>query len=183
MATKITHTKLNYPLLFTISIIPDFDFLFLSFVRHRGPTHSLIFTIIVCFPFILIYKKKVTPYFLALISHSIIGDIYGYNGTQLFWPINTDWIYISNINNTSSALIELILFIIIMIIMLYNKDLEKILFTKNQRISWLIPLGAVLGPILINTSNYNIFFPNVLLVPSLIYLFIFSYAIIGIKNS
>jgi hypothetical protein len=134
-------------------------------------------------PFILIYKKKAIPYFLTLLSHSIIGDIYGYNGTQLFWPINSDWIYISNINNTSSALVELFLFIFMMIIMLYNEDLEKILFNNNQRISWLIPLGAVLGPILINTSNYNIFFPNLLLVPSLIYMFIFSYAIVGKKNS
>ena len=136
-----------------------------------------------CLPFILIYKKKAIPYFLALLSHSIIGDIYGYNGTQLFCPINTDWIYISNINNTSSALVELFLFIFMMIIMLYNKDLEKILFNKNQRITWLIPLGAILGPILINTSNYNLFFPNLLLIPSLIYIFIFSYAIVGIKNS
>ena len=133
MTTKITKTEVNYPLLFTISIIPDFDFLFLSFVRHRGPTHSLLFTIIVCLPFILIYKKKAIPYFLALLSHSIIGDIYGYNGTQLFWPINTDWIYISNINNTSSALVELFLFIFMMMIMLYNKDLEKILFNKKKK--------------------------------------------------
>lgn len=183
MAVKLTKTKINFPILFTISIIPDLDFLFLNFIRHRGPTHSLFFSIVFCLPFILFYKKKSIPYFIALLSHSLIGDIYGWSGIQLFWPLTTDWIYISNVSNYSSALFELILFIIITIIMIFNKDLKKILFSKTQRVYWLIPLGAVLGPLLINTSNYYIYFPTLLVGPSIFYILIFSQAIIGFKNS
>ena len=179
-SAKIVNSKINFALLFTASILPDIDLFFLDFIKHRGPTHSLIFCLLIFIPLFIKYKKKAIPYFIVLLSHPLIGDIFS-GGTQLFWPISNQFIYISNIsviNNTHIAL-ELILFIASTIIMIASSDIKKIVSEKTNIFYWIIPFGSVLLPLLpllITPKNYN-HIPTLLLIPSLYYIGLFLSAI------
>jgi len=55
---------------------------------HRGPTHSIISALIVFVPFFIVYRKKAVPYFIALISHSLIADFLIGGQIMLFWPLS-----------------------------------------------------------------------------------------------
>ena len=184
--SKITKTKINLALIFTVSVLPDLDILFPNYLTHRGPTHSLLFSLLVFAPFFVIYRKKAFPYFFALISHSLIGDIYGpIRGIQLFWPFSTNWITFANISNLSLINIsfELSLFTLSTLIIFLTKDFQKSFFHNSNRIYWLIPFGSILGPLLFGVKNTPYNLPLLLVIPSLFYLAIFSLPIMGIKRT
>ena len=113
VSAKLVGTRLNFPLLFVVSILSDVDLLFVNFLIHRGPTHSLVFSLLVFLPFFMFYRKKTVPYFIAFLSHSLIGDIYS-RGIQLFWPFSTDWFFITNLSNRGlvGVGLELSLFVV-----------------------------------------------------------------------
>jgi membrane-bound metal-dependent hydrolase YbcI (DUF457 family) len=183
-SAKVTGTRLNLALIFTVSILPDFDLLLSSFLVHRGPTHSLFFSLLVLFPFFIVYRKKTIPYFVALLSHLLIGDIYSnINGIQLFWPFSNDWVSVLTLSNRSvlSVGFELVLFIISTIVMVLNKDFKKMLSRNISRVYWLVPLGSVLGPLLIGGFDPQYYLPFLLVFPSIFYLAFFSFSIIGLK--
>jgi len=180
--SKITHTPLNFPLLFTVSILPDLDLLFPDFLVHRGPTHSLFFAMLVFCPFFVFYGKKSIPYFVALLSHSLLGDIYGTAmGIHLFWPFSDNWVWIFHLSNAGSISVgfELALFAISFMVMVLNNDFKRMLSCGKSKIFWLIPLGSVLGPLLIGQINSDYTLPFLLVFPSLFYVAIFSVTIIG----
>ncbi len=181
VAAKTVDIRLNLGLLFTISVIPDVD-VFFRFLGHRGPTHSLFFSLIVSLPFFVWYRKKTIPYFVAFLSHFLLGDIY-FQGIQLFWPFSTDGVYVSNLSNRGgvSVVLELALFVITIVVMLLNKDFQKLLFDTKNRIYWLIPFVAVLGPLAIGTFNPEYSLPYLLVIPSLFYSVIFCTSLIGKK--
>jgi len=180
---KLVGTSLNLALLFTVSILPDFDLLFSRFLVHRGPTHSLFFLLLLSLPFFVIYRKKAFPYFVALLSHSLIGDIYGSMGVQLFWPFSRNWIHVFNVSTISdlSFGFELVLFAISVVVMFVNKDFRKMFSDDMPRIFWLIPFGVVLGPLLVGGMSPFNSFPILLVVPSLFYLVLFSLLMLGLK--
>lgn len=164
-----------------MSVIPDVD-VFFTFLGHRGPTHSLFFSFIVFLPFFVMYRKKTIPYYIAFLSHFLLGDIY-FQGIQLFWPFSTDGVYVSNLSNRGgfSVVLELALFVITIVVMLFNNDFQKLLFDTKNRIYWLVPFVAVLGPLAIGTFNPEYTLPHLLVIPSLFYIVIFCTSLIGSK--
>ena len=181
-SAKLLDTRLNLALLFTASVLPDFDLLFFMFLRHRGPTHSLLFIVLLCLPFLLVYKKKAVPYFVALLSHSLIGDIFS-GGIQLFWPLSRDWVYVANYHGREpiSVAMELALFFAATAVMLVNKDFQKYFFqTKTMWFYWLIPLGSVVGPLVLNSGAYG-YMPLLLIPPSLFYIALFLWSMFGLS--
>lgn len=181
-SSQLLDVKLNLGLLFSISVLPDIDLLLFSFVNHRGPLHSIIFSLLVCLPFFIIYQKKVFPYFFALLSHSLIGDIFS-GGLQLFWPFSTNWVHVLDfpVRSSVSVTMELTIFIVTVLTIIVSRDYQKLLFDKIRRFYWLIPFGAVFVPLLSTLGNYaNL--PFLLVVPSLFYLVLFSYLLIGLKS-
>jgi membrane-bound metal-dependent hydrolase YbcI (DUF457 family) len=182
VAAKAVNIRLNLALLFTASVIPDIDLFLISFLDHRGPTHSLFFSFVVLLPFFLRYKKKAIPYFVALLSHSLIGDIY-FSGIQLFWPFSSGWIHLLNFTTRSgiSVILELTLFVVGIVVMLLNKDFQNLLLSREKRIYWLIPLGVVLVPLFVGSINPDYYLPRLLVIPSLFYIVVFSFSIINVK--
>jgi membrane-bound metal-dependent hydrolase YbcI (DUF457 family) len=176
-------TQLDLALLFTISVLPDFDFLLFTVVKHREPSHSLLFLLLVCLPFFVVYRKKVLPYFVALLSHSLLGDMFA-GGTQLFWPFSTDTISISHLYQRGTIIVslELGLFVASAVVMTVNGDFQRLLFIESNRGYSLLAFGMVLGPLLIGTIHPYQNLPLLLVVPSLFYLAIFSYSIIGLGH-
>jgi membrane-bound metal-dependent hydrolase YbcI (DUF457 family) len=170
--------QLNMPLLLTASVIPDIDML-LRFLRHRGPTHSLIAIIALTIPLLILYRKTAVPYSVALASHSLIGDFFT-GGSQLFWPFSTEWYGALDIDvrSLTNELLELVLFFISIAVMFKTGDLRKIA-EDQYKIALLLPFGAVLGPMLAAGLGSEYTLSLLLVIPSLFYLAIFAYSILA----
>lgn len=91
---RYTKEDFNIFLIWLISLSPDIDFL-IPFVEHRGPTHSILFAISIFIPIFVKYRRGL-PYFGALASHSLIGDYFTDYGCKILWPLNDNWIKVSN---------------------------------------------------------------------------------------
>ncbi|MEM3549965.1 MAG: metal-dependent hydrolase [Candidatus Bathyarchaeia archaeon] len=169
--------QINMPLLLAASVIPDID-LFLRFLLHRGPTHSLITIIAFTVPFLMLYGKIAVPYSVALASHSLIGD-YFTGGTQLFWPFSAEWYGALNIsvNSPANALLELTFFFASIAVMFRKGDLRKIAKDK-YKMALLLPFLALIWPILVMGRGSEYTLPPLLVIPSLFYLAIFSSSIL-----
>ena len=173
--------KVNLPILLAVSVSPDVDMIFQKFspLIHRGPTHSLITMTILTIPFLLAYGKVVAPYFVALISHSLIGDFFT-GGVQLFWPIDQNWYGLFSMEGDSFtvALIELILFVVSIVAMVKSGALIRLLQPGSKKVALFLPLGALLVPMLPLGSGFGPALPQLLIIPSLIYMALFSYSIL-----
>jgi len=181
-AAKFAQVKVNLPLLLLASVLPDIDLL-LRFLMHRGPTHSLITLTILMIPFLAIYRKQAIPYFAALLSHVFIGDFFT-GGIELFWPLSQGWFgtLTLEVNSISNSILELALFLLTIPIMFKLGDLKTLLKPHNRNWALIIPLGAVLGPLLSAGRGQEYFLPILLVGPSLFYVGLFAYSmIIGLK--
>jgi membrane-bound metal-dependent hydrolase YbcI (DUF457 family) len=119
---KITKEKVNYPIVYIVSIIPDID-LFISSIEHRGPTHSIVVAILIFLPIIIVYKHGFS-YFASLASHSLIGDFFTFNGCRLFWPIVPFWYRAPRpyrIEERSLILVEASLFVLMIKSIMWKK--------------------------------------------------------------
>ena len=79
-------TKINLPLVFLLSLIPDIDLLISDDV-HRGITHSIIVSALVFIPFFVHYWKRSVPYFAALARAFvvvIINALFGFVHRSMF---------------------------------------------------------------------------------------------------
>ena len=176
-SSKLAHIKVNLPLLLAASVLPDIDLIF-RFVMHRGPTHSIITITVLMIPFFIVYRKQAIPYFAALLSHILIGDFFT-GGIQLFWPLSHETIGALNFDVTSIpiAATELVLFLITVPIMYKMGDLQTLLKSNIKNWALIIPLGAIIGPLLSFGRGQEGAIPTVLVVPSLFYIGIFVYSL------
>ena len=169
---------MNLPLLFAASVLPDID-LPIPFLMHRGPTHSLITLTVLMIPFFVIYRRRAIPYFAALLSHVLIADFFT-GGIELFWPLSNGWFGALNIQTTSltNASIELTLFLLTLPIMYKLGDFKTILEPRKKNWVLIIPLFAIVGPLLAVGRGQEYALPALLVVPSLFYLGLFFYSLI-----
>jgi len=173
---------LDIPLVWILSILPDIDFI-IPQLKHRGPTHSLILPIILFIPFFIIKGRKMTPYFLALTSHSVIGDYFTSYGVTLFWPIDRKFFsFISTINTGTilESIIELILFSIMVITIILYKDNENSLYILKN----IVPISFFIIVIQLISINYIYSIPHIILIPNILIIFIVttSYSVLIIKK-
>ena len=190
-SSKALRIKLNIPILLVLSILPDIDIIF-DFLTgseiHRGPTHSIIVAALVFIPIFIVYRKKAIPYFLALISHPLIGDFLVGGKLQLFWPLSTGQFglheagfpyYISIFSPVNIAL-ELTLFFIATLV-LYKTGDWKAFFTSNKtNLVLVIPIATVLLPSTIGYpfSSSLLLTEPPLALAHLFYLVLFSLAVL-----
>ena len=194
-SSKALRVKLNIPILLVLSILPDVDIIydFLTGAEiHRGPTHSIVIATLAFIPIFIIYRKKAIPYFLALISHPLIGDFFIGGQLQLFWPFSTTEYglhelgsYYIRITDPVNIAAELILFAIATLV-LYKTSDWKAFFTDNKtNLVLIIPIATVLLP---STIGYPFNAPLLLTQPTLalahlFYLVLFSIAVIKTLTS
>ena len=181
---KAVRVNLNVPLLTVVSIIPDIDILFESFIFHRGPTHSVIVATVVFIPLFLLYRKTVIPYFASLLSHMLIGDFFIGGQIMLFWPftraefglheLGIAGAYFEFDNNVSIAL-EIALFTAAIILLFKSRDVCQFLQKRKMNLVLTIPIGTVLLPSII---GYPIQIPSLLLAPHLFFFVLFSVAVL-----
>ena len=161
-----------------MTIIPDADILAealqIPFLSHRGPIHSLITALVLFIPVFAIYRKKTVPYFLALISHLLIGD-YLTGGSQLLWPITTQLYGIGlRITGQTNTVLEWTAFIASIAVMIKFKDVNRLLQHSLSNIILAIPTFTVLLPALL---AFPLLVPPWLIPPHLFYVILFSASI------
>ena len=180
-SAKLLKVNLNIPLLLVLSIIPDIDILFMP-QMHRGPTHSIITAVLVFIPFFIVYRQKAVPYFIALISHSLIGDFLVGGRVMLFWPLTRAGFglhelgsYYIAIENPVNVALEIILFLAATAIMLKTRDILQFFQNKKSNLVLIIPILTVLLPSVI---SYPLDVPTLLKLPHLFYLVLFSASVL-----
>jgi membrane-bound metal-dependent hydrolase YbcI (DUF457 family) len=171
--SKLLKTNLLIPFAMVFSILPDVDIIVPSL--HRGPSHSLITALVIFIPIFALYHKKALPYFLALVSHSLIGDFLIGGQIQLLWPLTQNkygnyWFY-TRITDPANIALELTLFAIATIFMFKTKDLFSFFRPSKSNLILVIPILTVLLPTFL---SYPIEVPILLVAPHLFYLVVFS---------
>ena len=176
--SKLAQVKVNLPLLFAASVLPDVD-LILRFLMHRGPTHSLIIITVLMIPFFVVYRKQALPYYAALLSHIFIGDFFT-GGAQLIWPLSSSSFGALSIEPLSltNVIVELSLFSVTLPIMYKLGDLQTLLKPHNKNWVLIIPLVATLGPLLTIGRGQETSLPTLLVIPSLFYVGLFAYSLL-----
>ena len=182
---KLLKVNFNIPLVLVLSILPDsdiiFQFLFGSNI-HRGPTHSIIVAILIFIPVFIIYRKKATPYFAALASHSLIGDFFIGGQIQLLWPLSTrefglpelGFPYI-NIESPINVALEFTIFIIATVVMFKTRDMHVFFRKRKLNLVLAVPIFTVLMPTFV---GYPLHVPFLLVLPHLFYLVLFTIAVL-----
>lgn len=181
-ASKLLNTKLNMPILLSLSVLPDSDLILQTLnpelFMHRGPAHSIVTFALLMIPFFLIYRKQAIPYFVVLLSHSLLGDLFT-GGIEMLWPVTTEWFGDGvAVNSTVNVAAELILFAVVLPIMLKIGDLQSLWKPRSSNMLLIVAFGAVSAPVLqLFVSHWNAI-PVPLAFPSLIWAGIFAYALI-----
>jgi membrane-bound metal-dependent hydrolase YbcI (DUF457 family) len=179
LSAKAFKTKINLPIILTLSVIPDSDILtdifHVPYLAHRGPIHSIVVLFIIFLPIFAVYRKRAIPYFLALIQHSLIGD-YLTGTTQLLWPITTQYYGMNlSIRGLANTLAEWTAFITSIIAMTKTKDIIKFLQPHYSNLILSVPTVTVLLPTVL---KFPLFVPVWLMPPHLFYLLLFSVSIV-----
>jgi membrane-bound metal-dependent hydrolase YbcI (DUF457 family) len=132
-SAKLLRCDANIHVLLLLSLLPDGDLLLLPFLRHRGPTHSIVVALLLMIPFLLAYKRMVVPYALALVTHSLIGDAIT-GGVQLLWPITAQWYRMLGLNLYSVTAIglEAVLFAVALRVLLKTDGFKELVAPLHQ---------------------------------------------------
>jgi hypothetical protein len=175
ISAKVLETTPNMPIIFVLSVIPDIDIL-IPILQHRVQTHSAIVALIIFLPFFVVYRKKSIPYFIALVQHALIGDYLAGGRIQLFWPA-TSQMYGLRISITSqtNVIMEWVMFITSIIVMLKTKDIATFFQPHSSNLILAVPTFTVLLPTFL---SFPLNVPLELILPHLVYMALFSAAII-----
>jgi len=172
-------TKLNIPLVLTLSILPDGDLLareIFPSIQHRGPTHSIITALIVFAPFFIIYRKQAIPYFIAMVQHGLVGDYIAGGRVQLLWPVTNMYFGTSlDIMSLTNQTLEWTMFLAATVLMFKMKDYKPFFKPQTSSLLLIIPTLTVLLPTLLSTPMDV---PPMLIPPHIFYLIIFAAAIL-----
>jgi membrane-bound metal-dependent hydrolase YbcI (DUF457 family) len=188
--SKALRTKFNIPMLLVLSILPDIDILYdviMGVEIHRGPTHSIITAVLVFIPIFVYLGKKAIPYFLALISHPLIGDFIIGGKLQLLWPLSSSQFglhelgsYYIDIFSPVNLVLEITLWVIASLILYKTGDWKVFFRADKTSLVLIIPIATVLLP---STIGYPFTDPLLLAEPAmaiahLFYLVLFSVAVL-----
>jgi membrane-bound metal-dependent hydrolase YbcI (DUF457 family) len=170
---RLFKRKPNVALLLFLAVFPDVDLL-IPGLKHRGPTHSLIFSLLLFTPLFVAYGIKAAPYFVALIQHALIGDFIT-EGAQLFWPMTRQVYGLSvEMDSLPNFLLEWGFFLIFLASALQTRDLYRLFQLHRSNLLLVIPLCTVLLPVVLYFPTYV---PLELLIPHLIYIALFALSI------
>ena len=176
-SSNLLKTKLNIPIVLTLSVLPDADLLLrqIPFSEHRGATHSIITALVVFAPFFIIYRKQAIPYFIAYIQHGLVGDYIAGGRVQLLWPLTNMGFGTSlDIRSLTNQTLEWTFFLAAILLMIKMKDYREFLKPQASSLILIVPTLTVLLPTLLSTPMEV---PALLIPPHVFYLILFATAI------
>jgi len=165
-ASKLLDVKINVPLLFLASILPDID-LILG-LEHRGPTHSLIVYVVLFVPVFWLYGKQVVPFFVALAQHSLLGDLLTGGGVQVLWPLVSEWYGAQmQITSTLNISFEWAAFLMTMALLWKTRDVKSLFQHHPSNLLLTIPVLTIILPAFL---SFPLAVPPALIIPHLVFL-------------
>ncbi|MGA9388283.1 MAG: metal-dependent hydrolase [Candidatus Bathyarchaeia archaeon] len=176
-SARLLSKKVNIPLILTLSVLPDVDILLKQLgIEHRGPTHSIIVLSIAFIPFFIIYRKEVIPYFIAIIQHSLVGDLIAGGSVRLLWPATIQFNGIGiEITSQTNVMLEWFIFLISMFVMLKTNDIKEFFQPQLSNLLLSVPAFTVLLPTVV---SFPLVVPLLLEPPHFVYMFLFFAAAI-----
>jgi membrane-bound metal-dependent hydrolase YbcI (DUF457 family) len=183
-SSRLTKTKVNLPLLLVASVLPDIDLLLQDVDRglfmHRGPTHSIITITLFMIPLLVFYRKQALPYFIAVLSHPLIGDL-PTGGVELLWPASQHWFggSILPMAGLAEVAAELVLFAVATSLMFWHGDLKRLLQPNTHNTYLIVAAATVLVPMLVLSRGLESSLPLLLLPSSVFWLILFIYSIVN----
>ena len=122
-------------------------------------------------PILALYHKNASPYLIALIQHSLVGDFIAGGKVQLFWPLTSQPYGIEiSIKSLTNITLEWIVFLAAAIAMVKTKDIQMLLQPRNSNLILIIPTLTVLLPTFL---AFPLEVPIALVPPHMIYLILF----------
>ena len=174
-ASKLLDVKINVPLLFLASVLPDIDLLL--GLEHRGPTHSLIAYTVMFVPAFWLYRKQVVPIFVALAQHSLLGDFLTGGGVQMLWPVFSEsygvQVQITSVLNIS---LEWTVFLMSLALLWKTRDVMSLFQHHPFNLLLTIPLLTIILP---EFLSFPVAIPLALIGPHLVFLAIFVTSIMA----
>ena len=154
-SSKALGTTINIPALLVLSILPDID-IFYDFLTgteiHRGLTHSIVFALIIFLPIFVFYRKKAVPYFLAFISHALIGDFVVGGQLELLWPFTTQQFGLHDVGgpligifSKVNIVLEMLLFLSAMAVMYKTGDWKVFFKDDLTNLVLIIPITEMIA--------------------------------------
>ncbi len=101
-------------------------------------------------PLFAVYRKVAVPYFLALISHALIGD-YLTGNVRLLWPLMQEFRfnmngYVIDIRSPVNIALEWTLFALMLVAMLKSGDMQDFFRQHMSNLILAVPIFTVLLP-------------------------------------
>ena len=162
LRNKVTY---SLPLIFTAALLPDLDFLFYPLIQHHTLTHSLTFWAVVYLPLLAIFRIKVLPYFIATLSHFMIGDVITGDPPLLYGISNhtfglvRPWIVSQTGDPNNGVLFQSLvdaLFVLGFAVIALVKRNQPSIFSKQYDLKHVLILGTVMFGIFIGAYRSDI---------------------------
>jgi len=176
---RITKTKIDIPLLCLFSILPDIDMFHPFGLKHGGLTHSIVFITLYFLPLTLIFKTSVLPYYIANISHPLIGDTF-FLPLRLLLPLSLQrygYHELIESNSLEHIFIEYSLCIIALFILIKSNDFITLYNPRKENFLLIIPLLSLLLTFKFLPSSMMPL-PISIILLHFIFILIFSYSIL-----
>ena len=151
------HINVNPYLLLFLAALPDVDLLLGVFgMHHRTWTHSILIWSVAFTPFFIKYKKTTIPYFVAVISHIILGDaIVG--RINPIWPIGKFNFSLGyGLLSIENIVLEAAGLAIFLFWAFKSKEARTSFFGKSRRNLWSILSILTLAGFSLFTYSFNV---------------------------
>ncbi len=121
-------------------------------------------------PLFIYYRGKTFPYFLAYLSHTVLGDLITTRSVIFLWPFSSKIFRIplpfdAGYKNTFGANLELVLFGLFYLVFFLTKDYALELYSEGVKFIFLIPFIALLVPVVF---SFPVTVPLRLIIPHLV---------------
>jgi membrane-bound metal-dependent hydrolase YbcI (DUF457 family) len=165
-SSRVLGVRINIPLIFLASMLPDLDLLLGS--QHRGPTHSLLVYAAAFAPIFFLYGKQVVPFFASLTQHSLLGDMLTWGGVQLLWPVfSRQYGMPLQITSELGITLEWIVFFAGLTLLWKTGDVAHLFQHHSYNLLLTVPLVAIILPAFM---SFPLTVPAALIVPHLVLL-------------
>jgi len=149
--------KLFVPAILMLGVLPDIDLFFgrLGVVHHTF-THSLFFWLVMFAPFLMVYQWKSVPYLVAVVQHFAFGDFL-VGKVMIFWPFSLSYF---GLNIAMPSVLDVALettgLLLAAGIVVFNRDLRRLLSVDSRNVSMLLPFSALLASMLFFAVDWPI---------------------------
>jgi len=143
--SKLVRENTSTYLLLLAGVIPDFDVLFPSLIRHHTITHSIVYWIPVLLALGIIFRKRAVPIAIGIVQHFLVGDFL-VGASPLLLPLSDIKVGLSlGMPSAADTIIELSVLVAVFAYAWANGDARNVIAGRRENILMIIPLVAMVG--------------------------------------